>query len=409
MSANSKESASKHCRVIQRAKDFDHLDSAVAEGIHGFLRQLRSSCPVARSEKYGGFYVVSTHDRIMEVGSDHARFSAACEGLGAVMLMPEFAETKAPLFELDPPKQTEWRRLLQPFFSSTAVARHEPYVRAVTQRFLEPLRARGHADFVAELAVLIPPIIVGELFALPEEERPAFSLLVRSFFAAGSLPEKEARELAARYGAYLRQLVAGRRGHQGSDLLTAVVNTPVSGRLANDAELLKFAFLMVAAGHLTTTDTIANTLLVLAEDGELQQRVRENLDLVPALVEESVRYESAVAATGRTVRVPTTLEGVKLDVGDRLLLTWGSGARDETRYEDPDRFLVDRAQPSRHIGWGAGVHRCLGMRLARLELRVVIEEILRAVPPFRLATNARIERTYGVIRGVRAVPAVWEL
>jgi cytochrome P450 len=109
------------------------------------------------------------------------------------------------------------------------------------------------------------------------------------------------------------------------------------------------------------------------------------------------------------VRVPTTLGGVELAPGDRLLLTWGSGARDETHYEDPDAFKVDRAQPSRHIGWGAGVHRCLGMRLARLELRIVIDELLQALPEFRLAPGARIERTYGVIRGVKAVPAVWDV
>jgi cytochrome P450 len=391
------------------AQHFDHLDPAVAPGIHAILADLRRACPVAHSDAYGGFYVVTKHDDLLEVGQDHKRFSAACDGLGAVMLLPEFAGVKAILFELDPPEQTGWRRLLQRFFNTADVAHHEPYIREVTRAVIEPLRQRSTADFVADLAVQIPPIIIAAMLGVPEAQRPVLSELARAYFGAGSLAPEEAQLAAARYAEFLQELVRGRRGVQATDLFSTVVNTEMNGRLPTDAELQKFAFLMIAAGHLTTTDTIANTLLVLADDLALQRRVRAEPALIPALIEESVRYESAVAATGRTVRTDTTLHGVALAAGDRLLLTWGSGARDEARYDDPDAFMIERAQPVRHIGWGAGVHRCLGMQLARLELRVVIEEVLRALPEFRIAPGATIERTYGVIRGVKAAPVVWTI
>ena len=187
-----------------------------------------------------------------------------------------------------------------------------------------------------------------------------------------------------------------------------MANTEIDGRHATDHELLKFAFFMVAAGHLTTTDTIANTVLVLARDAPLRRRVAATPALIPELIEESVRHESAVAATGRTVRGDVTLGTVALSPGDRLLLTWGSGNRDERYFPDGGQFRLGRGRlPVPQLGWGAGAHRCLGIHLGRLQLRVVLEELLRAIPDFRLVDGVEPERTYGVIRGVRALPMEW--
>jgi cytochrome P450 len=337
--------------VSDAAGVFDHLDPAVASRVHDVLGEFRRSCPVARSDAHGGFYVVTRYDAIKHV------------------------------------------------------AQHETEIRRLARAVATELAPRGSADLVLDFAQRIPPIVIASVLGVPEGQRPELSDLVRGLMAARSA--QEAADVARRYADFLLAQIRARRGRTGDDLLTSVVNTDIDGRGASDHELLKFTFLMVAAGHLTTTDTIANTALVLAQDDQLRARVAADPSLIAELIEESVRHESAVAATGRTVRVDTTLEDVRLSPGDRLLLTWGSGNRDERYFPDGGEFRLGRERAQPQLGWGAGAHRCLGMHLARLELRVIFEELLAAIPDFRLAAGADPQRTYGVIRGVRTLPIVW--
>ncbi|MBP2326595.1 cytochrome P450 [Kibdelosporangium banguiense] len=387
-------------------KDFDHLDPRTAPRVHDVLALFRRSCPVAHSAAHGGFYVVTKYDHIKHVAQRADLFSSAVDGLGAVVVVPGVDGVLAPLFELDPPEHTFWRRHLQEFFSPVGAARHEPYIRRLTQEAVAGLAPLGRADFVTDLAQRIPPFVVGALLGVPEADRPALSSLTVGLFGAGTV--EEAQRIGRDYAEFLLAQIEARRGRDGDDLLTSAVNTEIGGRHATDGELLKLAFLMVAAGHLTTVDTIANTLLVLAQDDALRRRVTADLSLLAEVVEESVRHESAVAATGRTVRADTSLGDVPLSAGDRVLLAWGSANRDEQRFPDGAQFRLDRGRlPVPQLGWGAGAHRCLGMHLARLEVRVVLEEVLRAIPDFSLADGAEPERTYGVIRGVRSLPVEW--
>ncbi|WP_447006134.1 cytochrome P450 [Saccharothrix isguenensis] len=388
-----------------RMRDFDHLDPAVAADIHDLTGQLRSRCPVARSEKYGGFHVLSRWQEIDHAAKRDDVFSAAVDGLGATMVLPALEKVEAPLFETDRPQHTVWRRAMQPFFTPQAVAAHEPYIRALTKEVLAELRPRGQADLVAELASRVPPMVTAGLLGVPVDQRPELSRLARTLVTSKSA--EDAQRTGERFAEFLHAQVTARRGREDrDDVLTAVVNTPVDGCPASDDELLKHAFLMVAAGHLTTTDTIANTALTLATDPVLQRRVAQDPSLIPALVEESVRHESAVAATGRTVRADVTLDGVELTPGDRVLLLWGSANRDATRFPDGDRFDIDRPRAP-HLGWGAGAHRCLGMHLARLQVGIVIEELLATLPDFSLEPGFEPARTFGVLRGVVSLPVRW--
>jgi cytochrome P450 len=296
---------------------------------------------------------------------------------------------------------------MQPFFTSAHVERYEPHIRAVTRRVLTALRAKGSGDLVDEVATRIPLLVAAELLAIPADQREEFSAVARRFFAAGQLPADEARSAAERYLAFLRAQIDARRGSQAEDLLTRVVNARIDEHEApTELELLKFLFLMVAASHLTTSDTLANTLYVLAQDRPLRARIIADTTLIPDLVEESARYEAPLAATGRAVREDTVLGGVALSAGDRLLLLWGSGTRDEQHFTNPDQFDIDRDQ-GRQLAWGAGVHRCLGQNLARLELRIVLEEFLTLMPDYELVPDTPITTTFGVTRGVTALPARW--
>ncbi|KAA9160941.1 cytochrome P450 [Amycolatopsis acidicola] len=360
---------------------------------------MREQRPVSRTSANGGMFVVTRHDDIRHVARDGTVFSSAAEH-GAAVVVPETAEVLAPLFERDGAPQLAWRRHLRQFFSPPASARLEPYVRGLSREIVTRLVPEGRADFVAEIAARIPLLVVGALLGLPEARRPELAATVRAATFGG---EAEGRA----YAGFVLELIRERRGRpDDGGLLASVVNTPIDGHEASDRELLKFVLLLIAAGNLTTTDQLASTLLVLARDHELRARVAADPALIPALVEESVRFESAVAATGRTVRAETRLNGVGLSPGDRLLLTWGSGNRDEDHFPDGASFRLDRGRV-RHLGWGAGPHRCIGLHLARMQLRVICEELLAAIPEFRLPPDFVPELTYGVIRGVRSLPVTW--
>ncbi|SER51028.1 Cytochrome P450 [Lentzea xinjiangensis] len=390
-----------------RVRSFDHHDQSVVPTIHTLLAELRQGCPVARSEAYDGFYVVSRQDDIVTVAKDGETFSAAVQGLGAVAMVPDAETTRAPLFESDPPVHTGWRNVLQGFFARPAVRAHEQFIREVTDQVIDEVAPRGRCEVVGDIAARIPSVVIAEVMGVPRHRQQELARLARDLVAPASV--QDAHRAGAGLVEFLRGEIAERRDREdtGGDVLTAVVHAEVDGRRATDAELLKYAFLMVSAGFLTTVDTISSLMLQLAEDPATRRRVVADRTLVPALIEEIVRHESAVAATGRTVLAETTLGGVDLHPGDRLLLAWGSGTRDERYVDDPATFRLDRQQRGRDLGWGSGVHRCLGMHLARLELGIVFDKVLTAMPEFEVEPGTVPERTYGVLRGVRHLNLRW--
>ncbi|MFC6094974.1 cytochrome P450 [Saccharothrix lopnurensis] len=387
-------------------KDFDHLAPGVGDVIHELTAQLRADCPVARSSSYGGFFVVAGAREVGLVAKQDQTFSSAVEGLGATMVLPALERVAAPLFESDPPVHTLWRRAMQPFFTPAAAAAYEPGIRRVTGEVLVGLAPRGHADLVAEFAMVVAPLVTAAVLGVPDADRAMFAALIRDLFTealSGQAGGSAGQELAE----VLLELVRARRGAPVHDVLGAVANTFINGVPASDEELLKHAFLLVAAGTLTSGDTIANTACVLGSDPDLRARVMDDRTLLTAVVEESVRHESAVAATGRTVRHSSTLSGVDLVEGDRVLLLWGSANRDEALFPDGDRFRLDRPYPGRHLGWGAGAHHCLGKHLARLQVRVVLDELLEVLGDFEVEPGFTPRRTFGVLRGLVTLPARW--
>lgn len=392
--------------VQDRIRSFDHHDPAVAPTIHTTLAELREAHPVARSDAYDGFYLVTKQDDIVAVAKDGQTFSAAVQGLGAVTMVPDAETTRAPLFESDPPVHSAWRKILHDYFTPPAVRAHEQFIRQVTDRVVDELAPRGGCEVVGDLAARIPSLVIAEVMGVPLERQDELAALTRNLVVPPSGPD------APRPGdglvEFLRDEIAERRDREDQhDVLTAIVHAEVDGRPATDAELLKYAFLMISAGFLTTVDTISSLMLQLARDPGTRRGVAEDRALLPALIEEAVRHESAVAATGRTVLAETTLGGVALQPGDRLLLAWGSGCRDEQYVDDPDAFRLDRQQRGRDLGWGAGVHRCLGMHLARLELGIVFDKILTTIGEFEVAPGTEPTRTYGVLRGVRNLHLTW--
>ncbi|SEF36874.1 Cytochrome P450 [Amycolatopsis pretoriensis] len=388
------------------ARGFNHLDPAVAETAYETLGTIRRGCPVARSGELDGFVLVTGYDEIREAAQAPDRFSAYVDGLGAAAVVTEMREAVAPMFETDDEHHHQWRRALMDFFTPAAAAAQEQYVRAICRETLQELIPRGAADLVSGYTQQVPPLVIGRVLGLSELERAWLSEHVRALYGAETV--SEAQQIGRVYADFLLGQIRERRAYPGDDLLSRMVTAEVDGRITGEDELIKMTMLMVAAGHLTTADACATAILQLLDDPALRERVTGNAGPVEAFVEELVRYEPAVAATGRTATVDTQLGGMPLSPGDRLLLAWGSANRDERRFDDGEVFRLDRERSrTPHLGWGAGEHRCLGRHLARVELRVMLEELLRALPDFRLQPDATVRRTFGIIRGVAALPVRW--
>ncbi len=391
---------------VTLARGFNHLDPAVAATAYEALGAIRRGCPVARSGKLDGFVLVTGYDEIREAAQAPERFSAYVDGLGAAAVVTEMREAVAPMFETDAEHHHQWRRALMDFFTPAAAAAQEQYVRAICRETLQELIPHGAADLVGGYTQQVPPLVIGRVLGLTELERAWLSEHVRALYGAETLTE--AQQIGRVYADFLLGQIRDRRAHPGRDLLSRMVIAEVDGRTAGEDELVKMTMLMVAAGHLTTADACAIAILQLLEDPALRERVAGDPTLLGPFVEELVRYEPAVAATGRTVATDTHLGGMPLSPGDRLLLAWGSANRDERLFADGEVFRLDRERSrTPHLGWGAGEHRCLGRHLARIELRVMLEELLRAVPDFRLQPHATVRRTFGVIRGVAALSVQW--
>ncbi|WP_284740233.1 cytochrome P450 [Amycolatopsis sp. RTGN1] len=389
------------------AWSFNHLDPAIAETAYDTLGTIRRGCPVARSGELGGFVLVTGYAEIREAARASDRFSAYVDGLGAAAVVTEMRDAIAPMFETDQEHHHQWRRLLQRFFTPAAAAAQEQYVRAVCREQLQELISHGAADLVGAYTRQVPPLVIGRVLGLAELERAWLSEHVRALYNAET--HAEAQQAGRIYADFLLGQIRERRAHPGRDLLSRMVTTEVDGHTSGDDELVKMTMLMVAAGHLTTADVCATALLHLLEDQPLREHMASDPAMLEAFVEELVRYEPAVAATGRTVTAEARLGGMPLFPGDRLLLAWGSANRDERVFDDGDVFRLDRDRTTpQHLGWGAGEHRCLGRHLARVELRVMLTELLRALPGLRLQPGAAVRRTFGVIRGVAALPVRWE-
>ncbi|MFD2468340.1 cytochrome P450 [Amycolatopsis silviterrae] len=366
---------------------------------------------MAKSSAHGGFHLATSYDAIRAVAGDGEVYSSYVSGLGAADVVAEDAGSddnpppRAPLFEFDGHSHRTWRRILQPYFTPAAAKGHESLIRRLCREAIAGFVNEGRADLVSAYTQVVPPLVVAALLGIPESGRELLADQAKRLVAAES--REEAEERGREYAKLLLSHIRERAAMPRDDMLSDVVHAEV-GEAASERQVLRFASLMVAAGQLTTTDAAATMALLLAENPDLRDRVRASQKELDEFIEEAVRYEPAVAATGRAVTQPTTLAGVLLDVGDRVLITWGSANRDERYFSDGDVFRMGRGRTRpAHLGWGAGAHRCLGRHLARLELRVMLQELLTALPGMRLQAGARPRRTYGVIRGVREVPVEW--
>jgi cholest-4-en-3-one 26-monooxygenase len=363
---------------------------------HELFSEMRSKCPIHWTESFeefpeeAGFWSVTTAEDIHAVSRDWETYSSEKGGVILAAAGFPLELTQAMFIGMDPPKHDRLKALFQGGFTPRRIAAHEDEIRAIAVRVLDRLEGRESCDLVEDVAQPIVSRVIGSFMGIAEEDDIIWARLMNSTLAAGDpdinpegvdgAVERDVPEIFER----CRKLIAERREHPTEDLTTVLVNAEVDGEKLEEHEIVMGFFLLMAAGNDSTKATYCSGMRALMENPEQMRMLVDDPSLVPDAVEESLRMFPAFAHFGRTATKDTVLHGQEIKAGDRVAMWYVSSNRDETRYEDPDRFDVTRRADHQAFGAG-GRHFCLGTALARLELRVMIEETLKRYPNIELA------------------------
>lgn len=350
-------------------------------------RRLRDEAPCYHHEARD-VWILSRFDDIVAAAKDWETFSSSAGGTGNDV--DDTYQLFLPAGDLpaaDPPLHTRLRGALRLAFSPSALRiRFEPAVRAKVHELIDGFIDDGRADFALDLARPLPATTMFTWFGFPDEDHPMllawFDDMLQRTAGERALPPVA---LAARdrMRDYVQDVARQRRRAPRDDLMTFLVDAEAGGQLSAD-ELLGSSLLLFVAGITTTSGLISNSLLHLAEFPEQRELVRSDRGLIPAAVEELLRYDAPLQVLVRTATRPVEIGGAMVPDRAQVLLVWASANRDERRWVDPDRLDVTRA-PVRHAAFGDGIHHCLGAPLARLEALIVFEELFTRIPDYAVS------------------------
>lgn len=358
-----------------------------------WYRTMRDTDPVSYDRKSKAWRVFRYQD-VATILADHTTFSS---DLRAVM--PEASDLiEGNILGLDPPRHHRLRSLVSKVFTPSAIGRLESRVAELTEDLLDATGGRAQLELVDDLSYPLPVIVIADLLGVPSRDRPKFrewadALLAqdnRDTLRVDKAQREKARVQLNKFYDYLGEHVAARRKQPGDDLLTNLVNAEIDGEKLSDREIVGFATILLLAGHITTTALLGNAIRTLDENPDAQGALRADPTRIPAAIEEVLRYRSPFALLARCTTTEVEL-GSRIIPARQLVTAWLLSANhDERQFDHPDRFVIDR-EPNPHIGFGRGIHFCLGAPLARLESRVAIGILLRRYSDIRVDRSHPLE------------------
>lgn len=366
------------------------------------FNRMREEQPVAWCDAVGGFWIVSRHDDVLRILQDTTTFSSA------VVVYPFAPGPPSIPLNLDGEQHLDYRKLLLPMFSPARVAAGEPLLRATAQALAESAAARGECEFVHDFAFQVPARAFLATFAIPEERLDQMvALAARAFVApADGAAIADLYSAGAEASAIFREVIAERRAGAavGDDVVSELLRARLDRRPLSDDELVNILGLLTAASLDTTASAMANMVAWLAENPDRRDLLVSDPSLLPSAIEELLRWDQ-MTLNGRVVRQEVTIQGVRMRPGDRVMMLNAATGRDPRVFDDPESVRFDRSG-NRHLAFGAGPHRCLGVHLARTALRVALEEWHRAVPSYSLRPGLQPSRRLKQLRAVTALPLV---
>ena len=396
-----------------RPGELDLSDAALFadDAPHEYFRLLRREAPVCWHEEAvgggAGHWAVTRHEDLKFVSRSPALFSSYLGGSILREMTPEQVDgNRALMINMDPPQHSKYRRLVQRGFTPRMVNDLGPHIRTMATEIIDRVARRGECEFVHEVSALMPMQVICQMLGVAREDWEAVYDLSNKLVGFDDPEFQEhhgAGELLAmqlfQYAARLNEKV---RREPGDDLGTALVQGSVDGEHLTDLEFNSFFMLLAVAGNETTRTATSHGVRLLAEHPAQRQRVLDDPRLLPLMIEEVLRYSSPLHYFRRTAAVDVELNGARIRAGDKVTLWYPSANRDEQVFRDPQAFDVGRA-PNDHLAFGIGEHFCLGASLARLELTILFEELLRRLPDIALdGPPVRLRSNF--VNGIKSMP-----
>ena len=381
---------------------------------HALFRRLRNECPVhwtARVSEYpaeAGYWSVTRPDDIRAVSRDWRTYSSELGGVTAITDVFPLELMRAMFIGMDPPKHDRLKKLFQAGFTPRRIAAHEDEIRMIVRRVIDRLDGRESCDLVNDFAQPVVSRVIGSFMGIDEADDAIWARLMNTSLAAGdpdlapdgmeSIMANEIPEIFRRCS----ELIAARRENPTEDLTSVLVHAEIDGQRLEEHEIVMGFFLLMAAGNDSTKATFCSGMRALMDDPGEREKLLADPQLIPGAVEEALRMFPAFAHFRRTATCDTELAGQTIREGEKVVMWYVSSGRDENLYEDPDRFDVTRNPEHQAFGAG-GRHFCLGTALARLELRVMFEEMLARYPQMQRAGGVTFVES-GFLNQLKTLP-----
>lgn len=390
--------------------DFDHHSVEYRTNWPAISDEHLARCPVARSTAYGGFWIVADHANLNRVMRDDATFSSSHHPADPTdprqgIVIPPNPIPQIPL-ELDPPEYTPYRRILNPYFTPPEARAAGPFAEQTVDALLDRVCASGRMDLVLDLGNPLPAIATMKLVGLPLDDwRYYAEPLHRVACSPPTAPNYDHDvQVMAQLGNSIAALVPRLRTEPGEGVLSGLAKATIDGRPLPDDQVVAVAMLVILGGVHTTTALFAHTMRWLADHPEQRERLRTEPELLDAATDEFLRVFPPVSGFARTCTRDVEVGGQRMRAGDRVWLWFASANRDPAVFPEPDQVRLDRA-PNRHVSFGVGIHRCIGLHHARVWFQIMLRRVLDRMPDYEVDQDGvRQYDAIGHINGLANLP-----
>ena len=394
--------------VADWATDYDIFDPGYVADPYGTWAELRSSCPIAHTDRWGGSWLPTRYADVTEIARDIERFPSGngisvvpVQGAGSTEGASPLLAAGVPPISADPPLHTWTRRLVLPTMSPARVAEYEVFTRELCARLVEEIVQRGEGDAAADYAQQIPVRVIGHILGVPESMSATFTEWVRDVLEFAHDPERRQRGVIAIVG-YIQAAIEERQANLVDDFISELLQAEHDGEPIGIPVVMGMCALLLVAGVDTTWSSIGSTMWHLATHPDDTRRLVHEPELMPTAIEEFLRAYAPVTMA-RRLSEDVEFAGYPMKAGERILMNFPAASRDPEVFPDPDIVVLDRLH-NRHVAFGAGIHRCAGSNLARMEIRVAVEEWLKRIPEFEVTDPALVTWAGGQVRGPRSIP-----